>query len=197
MTGLRSAHRSRDYWDEVYADHTSTPAPLLPGERHLFADRTGAAPGQTVVDIGCGLGLWTATLAASGMLATGYDCSPVAVARARELHPPARYGRLAFEVCDIDVDQDLAALRPGSVDLVTLRHVLPLLDPRIITDIRRWLRPDGVLHVTTRVSGSYLVQMTAEAIRGVGSGWRSATHYRVTQDSSTLGIVLQGPRGTT
>ncbi|MEW1701105.1 class I SAM-dependent methyltransferase [Streptomyces sp. NPDC091278] len=193
MTLLRSAHRSRDYWDEVYADHTSTPAPLLPGERYLFADRTGAALGQTVVDIGCGLGLWTATLAASGMIATGYDYSPAAIGRARALHPPARYGHLAYEVFDADVDQAPAALRPGSVDIVTLRHVLPLLDPRIITDIRRWLRPSGVLHITTEVSEDHLVRMTQSDVRDLSSGWRTATQYRVDPDGRTIGIVLQGP----
>ncbi|HEY4279383.1 MAG TPA: class I SAM-dependent methyltransferase [Conexibacter sp.] len=51
----------------------------------------GLAPGTTVVDAGCGFGRYCAALTEQGMVATGIDISPAAIAEAEKRSPGPRY----------------------------------------------------------------------------------------------------------
>ncbi len=82
------------------------------------------APGERVLDVGCGVGRWSLQLALRGALVTGIDLSPTMIdeaARRAEIRGIA--GRCRFLV------QDLAALEAGETfDLVlgvtVLQHIL-------------------------------------------------------------------------
>lgn len=82
------------------------------------------APGERVLDVGCGVGRWSLQLALRGALVTGIDLSPTMIdeaARRAEMRGVA--GRCRFLV------QDLAALEAGETfDLVlgvtVLQHIL-------------------------------------------------------------------------
>jgi len=106
-------------------------------------------PGARVLDLGCGSGDLTATVAdrcAPGGRVLGTDVSPSQVAHAATRH--ARPG-LSFVAA---AAQDLGRLlAPASVDVVlsvAVLHWVPGADqPQVLDGVRRVLRPGGVLRV--------------------------------------------------
>ncbi|TDD77666.1 trans-aconitate 2-methyltransferase [Actinomadura rubrisoli] len=99
----------------------------------------GAEPGH-VVDLGCGSGELTATLAARwpDAVVQGIDSSPEMIAAARAHEIP---GRLAFEVADV------ASWRPEPVDVVVSNAVLHWV-PEHLELLPQWidaLAPGGRL----------------------------------------------------
>lgn len=84
----------------------------------------GVEPGERVLDIGCGVGRWSAMLAARGAFVTGIDLSPTMVAEAtRRAEAQGVASRCRFLV------QDLSELDAGATfDLVlgvtVLQHIL-------------------------------------------------------------------------
>jgi ubiquinone/menaquinone biosynthesis C-methylase UbiE len=101
------------------------------------------APGDDVLDLGCGEGAFAAALAEAGARPIGVDVAPAALERAHARHP--------------DLDLRLAApgeplpLGDGIVDVVWASEVLAFVPDtaRVLSEVRRVLRPDGRLLVTT------------------------------------------------
>lgn len=60
------------------------------------------APGSTVLDVGCGQGLFAHLLAQNGMRVRGIDISEAGIGRARQLYGS---GRVDFEVANIETAQ--------------------------------------------------------------------------------------------
>ncbi|MFF0754374.1 class I SAM-dependent methyltransferase [Streptomyces sp. NPDC004267] len=190
-------HRSAAFWDDVYAAPGASFEPIPLDEIRFLQDRAGAKLGQRAMDIGTGLGEWACQMAQVGLLVTGYDHSPVAIERARELHG-AHGGTLGFELHDFDNDPIPPALGTGNIDLVSCRHSLHFLDQqRLIVDARRWLHPDGVLHVTTAVTEKIRreIGMPEERVRALAQGWREYDRYDLAPDGSITAVVLRGPWG--
>ena len=107
----------------------------------------GPLQGTTLMDIGCGNGALTASLAKRGAAVTGLDLSESGIALARAAHPDVR-----FEVGS--VYDDLHA-RFGAFDRVVALEVIEhLFDPR--TFLRRAfeaLKPGGRLVLSTPFHG--------------------------------------------
>ncbi|MFE6186512.1 class I SAM-dependent methyltransferase [Streptomyces sp. NPDC056465] len=185
-------------WDLLY-QQGALAQPISEGELFLFRNRTGAAPGQVAVDIGTGLGTLACRMAQLGLHVTGYDSSPTAIERARQRH--AEHSTARFERHDFDAEAIPTRLAPGSIDIVTCRHVLQFLDaPRFLTDVRRWLRRTGVLHVTTAVTeklpaGSKARALSEAAVQGLAQGWASYDRYDLHPDGMVTAVVLRGPYG--
>ena len=101
--------------------------------------------GGAVLDLGCGSGLPVArNLTAAGFQVTGVDISAVQIRRARELVPQAR-----FACADVAAITFSLASFDAVVSLFALIH-LPLDDqPVVLGKIAAWLRPGGLLLVTT------------------------------------------------
>jgi SAM-dependent methyltransferase len=130
-----------DELDEYASDvhrwwHLSGPSPEL-----LAALRDGWFPAPArVLDVGCGLASELGHLATIGSFAVGIDLSLTALARARTLHPSARFAaadarRLPFAAAAFD-----AALDRGCF------HYLPREDrPRYAAELARLIRPGGRL----------------------------------------------------
>lgn len=124
-------------------------------EADLWA-RAGIGPGARVLDVGCGPGALLPTLAAevgpTGAV-LGLDADPNAVEAARAY---------TVDCPQVTVQQGQAGatgLPAGSVDVVTLRHVLAHNGPSeaaIVTHLAGLLRPGGCL---------YLVDVDGTAIR--------------------------------
>ncbi|MFE4658867.1 class I SAM-dependent methyltransferase [Streptomyces hydrogenans] len=173
--------------------------PISEEEVRLFQSHSGAAPGQTAVDIGTGTGEWACEIARLGLAVTGYDSDDAAIEWARQVHE--KHGaRLHFARHDFTAGAIPGSLRPGSADIVSCRHAIHLMDvPRLMTDIRRWLRPDGVLHVTTVVtkegSGDRTVGLPEGQVRSLAYGWREHHRYTVDPHQQIIAVVLRGPDG--
>lgn len=110
------------------------------------------AGGRDVLDAGCGVGYGSAMLAAAGARSvTGVDAFAAAVLEAREQD---RHGAsfLVGDLCDLTLDDD-------SVDLVVCFEVIEHIrdHDRLLAELRRVLRPDGVLAVSTPTPGAIAV----------------------------------------
>jgi SAM-dependent methyltransferase len=138
-----------EFWDEIAPawataeQHTELVAARF-GD--LAAERLELQPGQRVLDVGCGTGPTTLTLAGAvgpTGLAVGVDIAAGMIARAstRAAETPGVPAR--FAVADVQVD-DIAG---GPFDAVFSRFgVMFFADPRAaFTNIRALLRPGGRL----------------------------------------------------
>jgi SAM-dependent methyltransferase len=104
---------------------------------------TGA---RSVVDLGCGTGLLTVTLAVGGRSVTGVDPSRTMLAAARD--------RVGAETVTWVVG-DSRVLAPASADLAVMtgnvaQHIGGTDWPRTLADLRRCLRPGGTLAFESR-----------------------------------------------
>ncbi|MGW6388987.1 class I SAM-dependent methyltransferase [Streptomyces sp. NPDC055103] len=190
--------RLPEYWDHVYSQPIGW-QPVTEEEVFRFQDRTGAAPGQVAMDIGTGRGDFACRLSRLGLLTTGYDHSQVAIDYARKVHGQ-HGGTLAFRRHDFDVDPIPRHLAPDSIDIVTCRLTLPYLDrERFIADVRRWLRRDGVLHMTTDViekqPDGARRGLSEDVIKGLAHGWASYERYDLDPDGVITAVALRGPYG--
>ncbi|MBK3564469.1 bifunctional 2-polyprenyl-6-hydroxyphenol methylase/3-demethylubiquinol 3-O-methyltransferase UbiG [Streptomyces sp. MBT62] len=105
------------------------------------------------VDLACGTGQWTRQLASLDMTVTGYDYSDEAL-RQTEVAGP-REG-LSYALWDIVADPIPRHLVPMAFDLITCRDGLPYLEPgRLLTDVGRWLKPDGIFYALVRVGQAH------------------------------------------
>jgi 2-polyprenyl-3-methyl-5-hydroxy-6-metoxy-1,4-benzoquinol methylase len=99
------------------------------------------SPGTRVLDLGCGLGEFTASLVAQGADAVGCDVAEEALRRARARHPGIEFVQsgeeLPFEVGSFD------AVWAGEV----LEHVQDVLG--LLAEVHRVLRVDGRLIIST------------------------------------------------
>jgi SAM-dependent methyltransferase len=124
----------------VHAEHLA---------RYRFASRL--AEGKHVLDAACGEGYGTAMLAAAGAVeAIGVDLDADTVAHAKQ-----RYA-LDFRVGDVCA----LPFEDASFDLVvsfeTIEHVADA--GRALAEMRRALKPDGVLVISTPNSNEYLIE---------------------------------------
>ncbi|MGW6565919.1 class I SAM-dependent methyltransferase [Streptomyces sp. NPDC054975] len=183
MNTLRR-QRSAALWDDLYAAPDVNFASIPRTEVGQFQDRVAAGAGQVVIDVGTGLGEWACRVSRLGLTVTGYDYSPVAIESARRLQH--NHGPLSFEIHDFDAGAIPRRLQRDSVEIVSCRHVLHFLEmPRFIADARRWLRKDGVLHVTTAVTEKMRdgrhVGLREEEVRELARGWRESTGTTLTR----------------
>ncbi|MFM9107725.1 MAG: class I SAM-dependent methyltransferase [Chloroflexota bacterium] len=128
-------------WDAAAERHRRDPSRAADQERTIAA--LAIAPGDTLLDAGCGSGQWTIDLALRGFSVTALDLSPgvLDLARARasaEDAPPVRW-----------LAADLAAtgLAAGTLDAVLCRAALHFVpEPAAaLQEFARILRPGGRL----------------------------------------------------
>lgn len=151
------------------------------------------AAGKDVLDAGCGVGYGSALLAAAGARSvTGVDAFAAAVLEARQQDRHAS----TFLVGDL---RDLP-LEDDSVDLVVCFEVIEHIDEqeRLISELRRVLRPDGVLVVSTPVPGAIAVH-NPHHVREIDAEQLAAllrstfARVRVLAQHSAIASVLDAP----
>jgi len=130
-----------DVWRSIPPGHS------VDGRAYRFAREVAAAPGTSVLDVGCGDGRLAAELVKSGAQVNGTDPSRIAIERAREAVPGAVFnqlgaaGRLPYD--------------DSRFDTVTCIHVLQhVVDTQLLlSEIRRVLRPGGTVAVAVPNNG--------------------------------------------
>lgn len=130
-------------WEAVPAG--AAPARLGPRRAFLLAH---VAPGDTVLDVGCGAGELSAALVQAGATPVAVDVAAEALRRARELVTglDARLWRPGEPLPADDASVDVAWA--GEV----VEHVVDLAP--WLSEVRRVLRPHGTLLVTTPDHGA-------------------------------------------
>ncbi len=141
-----SAMSMREYNEAVWA---GLPEGLEPSD---FALRSGfllegVAPGERVLDVGCGEGRFAAALAGAGAQVVAIDVAEEALRRARSAHPELDLrlvqGEGPWELADADFD----AVWAGEV----IEHVADTA--AWLSEVRRVLRPGGRLLLSTPAHG--------------------------------------------
>ncbi len=127
-----------DLWAEHFSRYRFA-ATLAP---QIFGHEPGRKP--DVLDIGCGAGYGTATLAEVAASATGIDLAPEAIEHARAYYSLPYLTYVPGSATDLPFPAD-------SFDLITAFEVIEhLADPsKLLTEARRVLRPNGVFLVST------------------------------------------------
>ncbi|MEO3798353.1 class I SAM-dependent methyltransferase [Nonomuraea sp. B10E15] len=112
-----------------------------------FADLVKATGAESIADLGCGPGHYTAYLHARGLHAFGIDLSPQMIAQARQEHPglPFEVGSmLALELADGSVG--------GVFSHYSIIHTPPERVPEVFDEFGRVLAPGG--HLLLSFSGT-------------------------------------------
>jgi 2-polyprenyl-6-hydroxyphenyl methylase/3-demethylubiquinone-9 3-methyltransferase len=132
------------FWD---SQGDFRPLHLLNPVRAQFIAARASLGGRRVLDVGCGGGLLSESLARAGAQVTGIDLAPGMVEVAR-LH--AAEGGLAIDY-RVASAEELAQAGPGEFDVVTCMEMLEHVpDPAAMTaTLARLLAPGGALFVST------------------------------------------------
>lgn len=126
---LPVSHREIEDWSEMMKPVISKSADLV--------DARAASPGKRLLDIGCGYGFFLSEMKSRGWEVEGIEISPTG----RE------YARRTFGLNIHSKPLELLGLPADNFDVITLFYVIEHLEnPRdILTEVRRILRPDGLL----------------------------------------------------
>ncbi|MEK0097731.1 class I SAM-dependent methyltransferase [Streptomyces sp. A475] len=187
-----------EYWDHA-AQRGEPTRQVTSFEASMFRAYVDPPAEGLALDAGCGTGEFAARMATWGLDVIGLDFSPYAVEAARrQLHA---VDGLRFFVHDFNADVIPRALLPRTVDVVVCRLSIAFFDrERFLGDVRRWLAPDGVLHITTAVSPprppgqSSHRGLTEQNMQQIAGGFRTCTRYDLENDGSVTCLVLRGPR---
>ena len=142
-------------------DDRSWLGPLIARLRHFLA------PPALVLDLGCGPGRETVELQAAGWRVVGLDIAPAFLRIARTRYPADGYVRgdfLHLPFAGRTVDGVWAA--------ASLLHLTREEAPAALAELRRVLRPDGVLYCSMQI-GSTAGMVAGEAHESV----RGARYY--------------------
>ena len=132
------------FWD---SQGDFRPLHLLNPVRAQFIAARASLAGRRVVDVGCGGGLLSESLARAGAQVTGIDLAPGMVEVAR-LHAAESGLAIDYRVASAE---ELAQAVPGQFDVVTCMEMLEHVpDPAAMTaTLARLLAPGGALFVST------------------------------------------------
>lgn len=138
------AHRWWDQTSEFKPLHDINPLRLDWIDQHVQG-----LSGKTVLDVGCGGGILSESMAQRGAHVTGIDLGERALGVAR-LHQLEMAGNLTLDYRLISVEE-LAALTPAHYDVITCMEMLEHVpDPAsIIRACTRLLKPGGQLFLST------------------------------------------------
>lgn len=186
-----------EYWNSLYEAGKHVVPAITDFERQRFLAYVAAKPRMVALDAGCGRGEFAAYLGGLGLDVLGLDFSAAALGEARR--NLTGQDNVTFALHDFNADSIHRGLQPGSLDLVVCRLSLAYLDRhRFLVDARRWLKPTGVLHITTHVTDlapPFLRNrgLPDAAVDELAARWGSCARYDLEGDGSLTCLVLRGP----
>ncbi|WP_144154163.1 class I SAM-dependent methyltransferase [Paraburkholderia sp. BCC1885] len=108
---------------------------------------THLVPQGTTAEIGCGNGRDAAWLAGHGYNVSGFDASPGLLAEARRLHP-----EIVFREATLPALAEIDERFDNVVCETVIMHLPVESIPLAVDNLRRLLRPNGVLYLSWRVT---------------------------------------------
>jgi SAM-dependent methyltransferase len=160
LSGVRSYYE--DLWERLPDELV---APDLQRRRDFLLANVTA--GERALDLGCGLGSFTAELARAGSHVIGVEVAEAALRRARALHPS-----IDFRLAPIDGP---LPLEDSTFDLTWCSEVIEHVGDtaRWLSEVRRVLAPGGRLLLTTPSHGRlhlYTRRSLEQLLREFGFG---------------------------
>lgn len=135
------------YWtrDSDVSDHDVT----TPERKHRLLQTLNkyCKSGETVLDLGCGGGKFTAWIKEAGFEATGMDISKTAVAMAQREYPDGNFKTLNTDGSIPAEDQTFGAVWCSEV----IEHILEV--DNFLKEVKRVMKPGGILILTTPYHG--------------------------------------------
>jgi 2-polyprenyl-6-hydroxyphenyl methylase/3-demethylubiquinone-9 3-methyltransferase len=137
--------------------------------RVTYISQRAALPGARCLDVGCGAGILSESLAAAGAEVTGIDLAEDSLAVARLHQAGDNVTGLTYQRATAE---DLAAAEPGRYDIVTCMEMLEHVpDPAaVIAACAKLVRPGGDVFISTinRSPQAYIVTVLgAEHLLGL------------------------------
>ncbi|MFD9339823.1 class I SAM-dependent methyltransferase [Streptomyces sp. NPDC060028] len=185
------------YWNRLYERRQQS----VPPSRHeldQFRRYVGPRLGQRAIDVGCGRGRFTASMARMGVDATGYDWATAAIKIATGTHSSRR---VRFAVHDFLSETSPEGVKPGTVDIVVCRLTLGYLDGKhFMEQASRWLRPaTGTLHLVLETSerqppGWTSLSHSEAEIETLCEGWDETQRWDISVGGALIGLALRGPQ---
>ena len=144
---------ARRWWDPA---GESGPLHRLNPVRLAYVAARVALAGARIVDVGCGGGILSESLARAGADVLGIDLAPAALETA-ELHALEQHIKVAYRLCSVE---QLAGELPGGFDVVTCMEMLEHVpDPAsVLAALATLVRPGGHVFLSTlnRTPRAYL-----------------------------------------
>lgn len=152
---------------EAHERYSERPDTVDGGWQELYRARLRLAPGQTLVDVGCGFGSFHPVLTEGGATVVGFDLSAGMAGEAQ-----ARRRRDGLRATIVQADAQAIPFMDNTFDAALASHMLfHVPDMRLaLSEIRRVVRVGGRVMLTTNASDhtAILHQLHAQAARDVG-----------------------------
>ncbi len=184
------------FWDQRMGHEGNDYQRLLvgPAQERLL----GLKPGETVLDVACGNGVFSRRMADLGCQVVACDVAPrmIELARARS---GAYAGRIEYLVCDATDEQALLALGEGRFDAAVCSMAMmdmPEIRP-LLSALARLIKPDGrvafsVVHPCFNLNAAARVtERSAEGNRVVDRHFLKVPASYITP-STAMGIATAG-----
>lgn len=185
------------YWNRLY-ERQQQSVPPTRHELDQFRRYVDPRLGQTAIDVGCGRGRFTASLARMGVDATGYDWAAAAIKIATSTHSSRR---VRFALHDFLSETSPDGVEPGTVDIVVCRLTLGYLDQKqFLAQVSRWLKPvRGTLHLVLELSerqppGWISLSHSEAEIERLREGWDETQRWDIDASGAVIGLALRGPQ---
>ncbi len=135
-----------DEWPERYERWFSTPLGsfIKHVELELLLDLLQPGPGETILDAGCGTGVFTRDILACGSKVTGLDLSLPMLARAGKIIADSDFLRCAADILNLPFP---ANCFDKTISVTALEFIAAA--ERVFTELFRVTRPGGVVVVAT------------------------------------------------
>ena len=148
-TRMNSAlHDAGETWDRIFTGRAAAMREAPPeSDLSDIVDRLRTSPGVDVLDLGCGFGSWTITLARAGFRVVAVDVSPEAVGFVRRR--AEREGlSVTTVVCAAQHLSSLGIQVDGIICNSVLDHMRPDDADLAVVGMASLLRPGGLAYVT-------------------------------------------------